>query len=112
MAILAAPTNKTLGLVIKLARRSRGLTQKQLADVTRISQSRISAVESNGTGLTFDNIRKLAAALKTNVSDLIRAAEAMEKAKPPIRQLLDATDQLTGLLDVEETINALFDQAQ
>ncbi|MEC9372808.1 MAG: helix-turn-helix transcriptional regulator [Planctomycetota bacterium] len=59
---------------IELARKSRKMSQTELAEKSGLSQSRISRIENKPESMTIDELRRLAAALDVDVAALIEAA--------------------------------------
>lgn len=55
----------SIGTLIRDARKQRGLTQKQLADVLGTSQSAVHRIESGGQNLSLDMINRIATALES-----------------------------------------------
>ena len=59
---------------IRVIRERRGLSQKALSDKSGVSQAAISDIESGNKSPTERTLRKLAAALDVEVTELIRNA--------------------------------------
>lgn len=59
------------GAKLRVARRKAGLTQKELADATGISQSYIFEMETMGTNISLEGLAKVATSLKISIKDLI-----------------------------------------
>ncbi len=60
------------GKRLRYLRRSRDMTQEQLAELVGRSINFISLVENSDTGLSFETIERLAKALNVDVADLFR----------------------------------------
>lgn len=56
---------------IKAIRRSKNITQEELANKSSLSQSYISAIENNKTSPTLDCLESIATALKVCAIDLL-----------------------------------------
>ena len=56
---------------LKKARKARQLTQRQLADLTKMDQGHISRLESGGKGVSMEYLNEIAKALGVTVSYLI-----------------------------------------
>jgi transcriptional regulator with XRE-family HTH domain len=56
---------------VRVWRKHRGMTQKQLADAAGMAQSNISMLEVGTLQGTFDNMRAIARALDITLDDLI-----------------------------------------
>lgn len=68
-----------LGAVVKELRRNRQLTQEELAeraDLHRTTVANVETARSKKGGPSLDTIERIASALDTTASDLIRQAEA------------------------------------
>jgi transcriptional regulator with XRE-family HTH domain len=83
-------TSKKLGVALKRLRKSKGLSQTELANMLGIRQPTISDIE-NGVGGTLDYFFKIVSALKANVavSNLsnIKVVDKKSKAKKMIELL-------------------------
>ena len=66
-----------LGVLIKLHRMQRGLTQRELAERAKISTDRVARYESGSVDPPFSAILQIAKALGVKVADLLRH-EAIE----------------------------------
>ncbi len=56
---------------LRKARKDRQLTQRQLADITKMDQGHISRLESGGKGVSMEHLHEIAKALGVTVSHLI-----------------------------------------
>lgn len=63
---ISARNLKQLGVALKRIRKSRGLSQQELAKLSGLIQARISDIE-NGKGSMTDSILRLLAALRTEI---------------------------------------------
>jgi transcriptional regulator with XRE-family HTH domain len=63
------------GLAMKVRREELGLTQEALADRAGIHRTYVSDVERGSRNICLLNIERVAAALRTSVSELFRLAE-------------------------------------
>jgi len=70
------------GARLLAARRSRGITQTQLADLIGSTQKAISYYEATGGNPSSDVITKVAKALNTTADDLLGLTEATDQATP------------------------------
>jgi transcriptional regulator with XRE-family HTH domain len=104
MATLIKPTTKTIGSVIRLLRKERGLTQVQLADAAGLKQPVVSDLEA-GASQSIENLVAIAIGLGMNLSDLIGAAEKMENATGAMKQFLNTASTLSK---ASEEAEALF----
>jgi transcriptional regulator with XRE-family HTH domain len=65
-----------LGTRLRTARRSAGLTQKQLAEALGVESITVSRWERGVTSPTLPRLRRIAELTETSVSDLVRAPDA------------------------------------
>ncbi len=83
-------TTKKLGVALKRLRKSKGLSQTELANMLGIRQPTISDIE-NGVGGTLDYFFKIVSALKANVAvsnlSSIKVVDKKSKAKKMIELL-------------------------
>lgn len=68
---------KTFGLVVKQMRKVRGLSQEALADEAELDRTFISQLETGAKQPSLTTIFRLAAALQTDASDLLRRVEEL-----------------------------------
>ena len=59
---------KQLGAIIREKRRSRGMSQQKLADLTGTGQKTISAIENGHEGATLETVFRLLAAMQLEIS--------------------------------------------
>ena len=64
-------TRQGLGARVRLLRELRGLTQQQLADVTRIDRTYLSSVENGRRNVSLDNLARIAGGLGVSLSVLM-----------------------------------------
>jgi transcriptional regulator with XRE-family HTH domain len=82
----AAPTFQlALGLAVKARREELALTQEQIANNTDLHQRWISNVETGKRNPSYGSLRRLAAGLDLNASELIARAEQIEANGIPTR---------------------------
>src|SRR5580692_33092 len=79
---------------LRQVRRSRGMTQRDLARVTHLAESYISRLENGAIAPGIDLVARLARALGVPVEDLLRLPEA-----PDTAALAVATEQAKHLFD-------------
>ena len=61
---------------LKLLRETKGLTQKELAKISKVSERQIISIENNNTNPRYSTICKLVQALHTTVEKLFPLPEA------------------------------------
>ncbi|WP_301527710.1 helix-turn-helix domain-containing protein [Corynebacterium variabile] len=66
----------SLGAVIRVLRRQKGMTQQQLADAVEVSKRSVVRVEKGEQSITMDTFGRYADALGMRPSDLLRQSEA------------------------------------
>ena len=88
----------SIGTLIRDARKQRGLTQQELADVLGTSQSAVHRIESGGQNLSLDMINRIAGALD---SPLITAG-----AGGPTHLRIHGPVKLQGSIAVRSSKNA------
>jgi transcriptional regulator with XRE-family HTH domain len=104
-AIVAAFAQK-----LREARRSRGMTQRDLARVTHLAESYISRLENGTIAPGIDLVARIARALGVAIEDLIRLVEspdntslavATEQARHLLESILKSQDSASILLMVQ-----------
>lgn len=65
----------TFGLAVRRLRVARGMTQGELADMSGVSRTYISALEHGRKNPTLDTQERVAGALEIRLSELVRQAE-------------------------------------
>jgi transcriptional regulator with XRE-family HTH domain len=66
--------NSRLGQCLKAARQARGLTLKQVAELTGMALSTLSKVENGLMSLTYDKLLQLTSGLKMDIAELFNPA--------------------------------------
>lgn len=87
------------GRLVAHHRRSRGLTQQQLADASAISVDMINRVERGLSGARFPNIERLAATLAVDPAELFGPAPPISYEKRP--ELADLVMTLSSLSNAD-----------
>jgi transcriptional regulator with XRE-family HTH domain len=64
---------KILALNIRRLRAERGISQERLADLAGLHRTYVGSIERSERNVSIDNIAKLAAALKVEASELLKA---------------------------------------
>jgi transcriptional regulator with XRE-family HTH domain len=72
-----------LGLAARARREQLGITQEALANDTSLHQRWISNVETGKRNPSYGSLRRLAAGLGLNTSELLARAEQIEASGPP-----------------------------
>lgn len=81
---------------LKKARETRGLSQAQLAEKTRLQPTAISHFETGGRSPSFDNLRRLADALSVSTDYLVGRTTAAELAGPVADNLFRGLERLSA----------------
>jgi len=89
-----------LGSVIKDARKSKNLTQKQLSELTGYSQNTISNHENGNRSLDEDNIKTYAKALGLTSDDLFEALDIKNSLENKIMIIDKKQTKIDNLLDL------------
>lgn len=92
-------TAVSIGRLIRDARKQRGLTQKQLADVLSTSQSAITRIEAGGQNLSLDMINRIASALDSPLISTGTPTTAMNLR-------IQGQAKLSGSIEVRSSKNA------
>ncbi len=79
----------SLGLRMKTLRKSKGLTQKTLADMVEVSRIYIQSLESNRRLPSMKLLRRLAGALDVDVVDLVQDPHRDVSGKLLLEEVLD-----------------------
>src|SRR3954469_9008217 len=87
-----------IGGLIRSARKHRGLTQTQLADVLGTSQSAVHRIEAGNQNLSLDMVNRIAAALD--------APLISEGSSGPVHLRVQGGAKLTGRIEVRSSKNA------
>lgn len=84
--------------MLRMARKSKGLTMKELGEKVGVSESAISQYETGKREADFETILKIGEVLDCSIDYLLRGADD-KKSPPSIEDGLDAQDkQLIGLM--------------
>jgi transcriptional regulator with XRE-family HTH domain len=100
---------RRFGRLVASYRRQRKLTQAQLAEETGQSKDMIAKIEAGRTGVSFENIERIARALDLDPAALFSAAVSPGRFKDgPKRRILDRLSLLTDddLAWVEDLLEA------
>lgn len=98
-----------IGQTIKLCRKNQGLTQGQLAELSGISVSHISLMESDKREPTLSKLEAIAMALKVPLSVLVFLASNNEDVKELNKsQIEEMSNSIMGLMDVAYRQETLF----
>ncbi len=83
--------NKDFGVRLQEIRKSRGLTQAQLADIIGLDAKTISRIESGGRFPKKENLEKIVSALNCNIKDLFNFdyIKSKEELRAYINKKLD-----------------------
>jgi len=93
---MKANARKRLAQQVRLLRTSHGWSQEVLAELSGLNRSYIGAVERAEHNIGLDNIERIAAALETNVPELLDGADQTEHSFPASHDapVLAATGQV------------------
>jgi transcriptional regulator with XRE-family HTH domain len=72
------PYLERVGKFLREIRKSKNLTQEQLADILGVSQSALSAMERGETRIDVFKVRAIASLIKIKVSDFFKCVEGRE----------------------------------
>lgn len=64
-----------MGAAIRAERKARGVSQEALADAAGLDRAHMGKIERGERNVTFLNLLRIASALKSKPSDILRAAE-------------------------------------
>jgi transcriptional regulator with XRE-family HTH domain len=96
---LAAKDGGGLGARLRTARRSSGMTQKQLADRLGVESITVSRWERGVTTPSLPRLRRIAELTDTTVSDLVRAPEAATGHAAELAALREELAETRELVD-------------
>ena len=82
----------SLGLRMKTLRKSKGLTQKGLAEAVNVSRIYIQSLESNRRLPSMKLLKRLAEALDVDVVDLVQNPHRDASGKLMLEELLDSRE--------------------
>ncbi|WP_251491263.1 helix-turn-helix domain-containing protein [Otoolea muris] len=71
-----------IGEKIKIIRKARQVTQKQLGVVTGLAEITIRQYEANKYALSVENLRKIASALGVSLSEFLEAGQILREYNP------------------------------
>lgn len=71
-----------IGEKIKIIRKARQVTQKQLGVVTGLAEITIRQYEANKYALSVENLRKIASALGVSLSEFLEASQILREYNP------------------------------
>ncbi|MFU0783880.1 helix-turn-helix domain-containing protein [Thermoanaerobacterium thermosaccharolyticum] len=74
--------NRQIGDIIKELRLKKGLSQRKLAEIVKLSNTTISDIEKNIRNITIDNLQKIAEALDTTVDEIMRQVNKNQESEP------------------------------
>ncbi len=98
-----------LGQAIKLCRKSRNLTQAQLADLAGISVSYLCLIEKDKREPTFSKLQLIAKSLNIPISILVFFAAQYEDIKEFDEiQIDDLSNAISGIFEIAHRQEALF----
>jgi len=93
---------------LRTARRSAGLTQKQLADELGVESITVSRWERGVTTPSLPRLRRIAELTGTTVSDLVRAADAATAQSVELAALREELAETRAIVDrVARTLDQL-----
>jgi transcriptional regulator with XRE-family HTH domain len=93
---------------LRTARRSAGLTQKQLAEAVGVESITVSRWERGVTSPSLSRLRRIAEITKTTVSDLVRAPDAATAHAVELAALREELAETRALVDrVVRTLDQL-----
>ena len=97
--VLMADLRNRFGQLVAAHRKSRGMTQAQLAETTGMSPTMIVRIEAGSSGARFPNIEKIAAALEIDPSELFVVGSASRRRVR--RSVVEIDALIAGLSDRE-----------
>ncbi len=90
-------TPRSVGALIRDARKQRGLTQHQLAELLNTSQSAIHRIEAGNQNLSLEMINRIATALESDI---------LSRGKGAMHLRIQGGRKLAGAIDVRSSKNA------
>jgi transcriptional regulator with XRE-family HTH domain len=97
---------------LRTARRSAGLTQKQLAEELGVEAITVSRWERGATSPSLPRLRRIAELTGTTVSDLVRAPDAASAHSVELQALREELAETRAIVDrVARTLDRLARQA-
>ena len=88
-----------MGGRLRTARRSAGLTQKQLAQALEVESITVSRWERGVTSPSLPRLRRIAELTETTVSDLVRAPDAVSAHAVELAALREELAETRALVD-------------
>lgn len=88
-----------MGERLRIARRSSGLTQKQLAELLEVEPITVSRWERGVTSPSLPRLRRIAEVTETTVSDLVRAPDAASAHALELAALREELAETRELVD-------------
>ena len=108
MAIEGTEDSTGVGGRLRTARRSAGLTQKQLAEALSVESITVSRWERGVTSPSLPRLRRIAEITETTVSDLVRAPDAVTAHAAELAALREELAETRELVDrVARTLERL-----
>lgn len=105
---MSADTSGGVAGRLRTARRSAGLTQKQLAEALGVESITVSRWERGVTTPTLPRLRRIAEITETTVSDLVRAPDAVSAHAVELAALRAELGETRALVDrVARTLDLL-----
>ncbi|KRM54596.1 helix-turn-helix domain-containing protein [Lacticaseibacillus sharpeae] len=95
-----------LGPTIRALRKEKGLTQKDLSNLTGIAQNTISNHENQNRSLDENDIRIYANALSVQVQDLYNMAEAMATKNQQMREINERQTSIDHIYSILPQLNS------
>lgn len=78
-----------VGIRIRDIRKSKNLSQQQLADLAETHYSYIGALERGHRNITLQSLEKIASALEVDISDLFVYQAKMNQSNPILVEIMD-----------------------
>lgn len=73
--------NVIIGKTIRKIRKGKGLTQEELAEYSGIHEKHIGRIEAGKHSINIDSLQKLAEALNTSITEILRIAFEIPNSK-------------------------------
>lgn len=89
-------SRESFGRGLAALRKSRGLTQAQLAEAIDVSTQFVTAIETGKKAPSFDSIDRLARVLGTDAAAIFEAGRSTSRARPTSNALLRVIEALPG----------------
>lgn len=91
-----------VGERIRAVRKSKGLTQLQLAELSNLDDAYIGAVERGERNFTIDTLEKIQNALQVDAADLLKIIKSSDKDEVVQQQAIDEFIFLISSLNSEQ----------